>query len=287
MRDVSVAAVHAHREKMGAGYALRVIEGRLRDLLGEAPEFAGVSVRSTDGARKPSLGSNPRGWLYGVVMGSIAIPLDEASTRVLSTAVADYLDPLIDGNVPAHKYDTWSDGLFIDRLHKARESASGAGDGVMDISADLVLACYVRHAVTKMNMNMGFDVHQPGVGRQPLPPSQLDEHYTVPLPSAPPPFRPPRRAAPRRAAPRHSRAASAAQLLGIKLAEAISRDFAPDHRRISSLEITPSLITEMGRAHMTACMWYQNELTNALACANRDGEEARKRERMRIWGYYS
>ena len=213
MRDVSVAAVHAHREKMGAGYALRVIEGRLRDLLGEAPEFAGVSVRSTDGARKPSLGSNPRGWLYGVVMGSIAIPLDEASTRVLSTAVADYLDPLIDGNVPAHKYDTWSDGLFIDRLHKARESASGAADGVMDISADLVLACYVRHAVTKMNMNMGFDVHQPGVGRQPLPPSQLDEHYTVPLPSAPPPLRPPRpgRAAPRRAthAPRPLRSCSA------------------------------------------------------------------------------
>ena len=87
---------------MGASYALRVIEGRLRDRLGDAPEFAGVSLRSTDGARKPSLGSNPRGWLYGIVMGSIAIPLDEASTRVLITAVADYLDPLIDGNVPAH-----------------------------------------------------------------------------------------------------------------------------------------------------------------------------------------
>lgn len=36
---------------------------------------------------------------------------------------------------------------------------------------------------------------------------------------------------------------------------------------------------------MDACIMYQNELGNALANANRDGEEARKQERLRIWGY--
>ena len=30
---------------------------------------------------------------------------------------------------------------------------------------------------------------------------------------------------------------------------------------------------------------YQTELGNALAQANREGEEARREERLRIWGY--
>ena len=56
-------------------------------------------------------------------------------------------------------------------------------------------------------------------------------------------------------------------------------------RCAQSLSVTPTLVMELSRAHMDACIMYQNELGNALANANRDGEEARKQERMRIWGY--
>ena len=36
---------------------------------------------------------------------------------------------------------------------------------------------------------------------------------------------------------------------------------------------------------MKGSYMYANELANALAAANRDGEEARREERLRIWGY--
>ena len=41
----------------------------------------------------------------------------------------------------------------------------------------------------------------------------------------------------------------------------------------------------VGRVHLSGLVLYQNELGNALANANREGEEARREERLRIWGY--
>jgi hypothetical protein len=46
-------------------------------------------------------------------------------------------------------------------------------------------------------------------------------------------------------------------------------------------------VTELAQAHLRACIYYQNELGNALARANVDGEEARRQERLRIWGFAS
>mgnify|MGYP003684652115 CR=1 FL=1 len=46
-------------------------------------------------------------------------------------------------------------------------------------------------------------------------------------------------------------------------------------------------MTELGQMHLRACILYQNELGNALARANVEGEEARRQERLRIWGFAS
>ena len=63
----------------------------------------------------------------------------------------------------------------------------------------------------------------------------------------------------------------------------IGRDFAAPHRSIASLPITANLVTELAQAHLRACVLYQNELSNSLR--KQEGEEARRQERMRIWGY--
>ena len=49
--------------------------------------------------------------------------------------------------------------------------------------------------------------------------------------------------------------------------------------------VTPAELVDISRAHLESMFMYHNELGNALANANREGEEARKEERMRIWGY--
>lgn len=53
------------------------------------------------------------------------------------------------------------------------------------------------------------------------------------------------------------------------------------------LQVTPELIAELAHAHLRACVLYQNELSNALARANVEGEDARRQERLRIWGFAS
>ena len=44
-------------------------------------------------------------------------------------------------------------------------------------------------------------------------------------------------------------------------------------------------IMHVARVHQSGLVMYQTELGNALAVANREGEEARREERLRIWGY--
>ena len=56
--------------------------------------------------------------------------------------------------------------------------------------------------------------------------------------------------------------------------------------RFQSLkQIAASHIAHIASIHLKGVVTYQQELGNALAVANRDGEEARRQERMRIWGY--
>ena len=124
----------------------------------------------------------------------------------------------------------------------------------LPVSPAVALTAYVRHCITKVNTCMGFSAHIPGMGRQPLGAGEQERHV---------------------------------KQLGAALVAAIGRDFAAPHRSIASLPITANLVTELAQAHLRACVLYQNELSNALARANMEGEEARRQERMRIWGYSS
>lgn len=49
--------------------------------------------------------------------------------------------------------------------------------------------------------------------------------------------------------------------------------------------LTAAQLLPIAREHLTGLFLYHNELGDALAIANREGEEARRQERMRIWGY--
>ena len=44
-------------------------------------------------------------------------------------------------------------------------------------------------------------------------------------------------------------------------------------------------IIQVSRLHVNSLFRYQDNLGDALAEANREGEEARREERLRIWGY--
>ena len=73
---------------------------------------------------------------------------------------------------------------------------------------------------------------------------------------------------------------------GMDVVEAIERDFTPAQRRVGELTAIPAnALSEISSTHMEGSYMYANELANALAGANRDGEEARREERLRIWGY--
>jgi len=170
-----------------------------------------------------------------------------------SKTTACYLDPFLDDEVDESEYQTRSAGYFIDRVKSAWAAEKPkSGTSVSQLLPEYCLAQYLRHAITKMNANMGFGVHIPGIGRQPV--SAVDQG-------------------------RH------AKRLGTAVVQAIERDFLPEHRCIGSVTITPNLVAELGTAHLSACIAYEQELGNALAVANREGEEARRFERLRIWGY--
>ena len=103
-------------------------------------------------------------------------------------------------------------------------------------------------------MQRGFGVHIPGLGRQPISPPEQDRHV---------------------------------KLLCAAIIDAVNRDFPPDQRQLSPAlpQLTPQVLQEVAKEHLRSIFLHQNELGQALAIANRDGEEARRQERLRIWGY--
>ena len=93
----------------------------------------------------------------------------------------------------------------------------------------------------------------PGIGRQPVPDAEAGRYF---------------------------------EQLGRAVVAAIARDFDEPDRRFGSLPSLPAgHIVHVGKVHLNGLILYQTELGNALAQANREGEEARREERMRIWGY--
>ena len=71
-----------------------------------------------------SIATDPVGYLLGLVLGSADLPLATGARDWLASPVAAYLDPFIDGEVPADQYVTRSAGTFMARLQQ-RWAADG------------------------------------------------------------------------------------------------------------------------------------------------------------------
>ena len=70
------------------------------------------------------------------------------------------------------------------------------------------------------------------------------------------------------------------------LIAAIARDFDEAERALGSLPcLTAKHIVAIARAHLRAAYLYQETLGVWLTLANHEGEERRREERLRIWGY--
>jgi len=187
------------------------------------------------------------------VMGSIELDLPPDLRDFLCNTVAAYLDPFIDGEVPEGDYESRSSGLFSARLDAAWAASRPAkAPAKLHLAPEVVLGQYIKHAITKMNLNLGFGQHVPGLGRQPIMPEEQDRH---------------------------------SELVSSAVMEAIERDFEPAHRRVGGLDIAEDVLDQLISTHLRGCFLYQDELSNALAEANKEGEEARQQERLRIWGY--
>ena len=214
--------------------------------------------RSLMGAtsRKPPYATDPLKWLQGVVMGSTrCCELGERLDGWLSTATASYLDPFLDGDVPEREYTQRSTGLFIERLRARASDVASGGIGAAEaarLRPEHYVGAYVRHAISKLNANLGFGPHIPGIGRQPVTVHEQSRHLSR---------------------------------LSHALVDALGRDFAEEHRQLRGITLSAALFEDLGAAHLGACVCYEQELGNALAVANREGEEARRFERLRIWGY--
>jgi len=255
-RELCKAAVRAHRAELDAMYTLEALEAHLEGAaaaLGEAHSERARKSPATDSSL-PTMDSDPLAWLLAVVMGTVPLMLEDEVLCFLCSRTATYLDPFIDGEVPADEYESRSAGAFLERLRAdwANAKPPRASAETLPISPELALAQYVRHAVTKMNLNLGFGGHVPGLGRQPIMPDEQVRH---------------------------------GELVSKAIMEAIERDFEPAHRCIKSTPITAEVLEQYVATHLRACVMYQEELGNALAAANKDGEEARQQERLRIWGY--
>ena len=72
--------------------------------------------------------------------------------------------------------------------------------------------------------------------------------------------------------------------LGAALCAAITRDFAPEQRRVGALpRLLPEHVHEMARAQLELLGAYQHHLDAALARANLQGEAARGEEQLRLF----
>mmetsp|Transcript_39941 Transcript_39941/g.98886 ORF Transcript_39941/g.98886 Transcript_39941/m.98886 type:complete len:650 (-) Transcript_39941:374-2323(-) len=243
------AAVVAVREQFDANYSIPVLEKELSERMSQATTVVTRPRRNT----VPTAEADPLGWLQALIMGEEQVgPLPDEELHFLLTHVSTYLDPFLDGDVPPDQCQERSKGFYYDRLKQ--DWAATRGDGVeMRIPAELAYAQYVTHCITKLNANHGFGQHVPGLGRTAVPLDEQEKYLKQGVES---------------------------------VLAATERDFAPEQRCIGGLKtLTAGQLLPMARDHLTALFLYHNELGDALATANREGEEARRQERLRIWGY--
>jgi hypothetical protein len=254
--ELCAAAIRYFREGFDRPWALATVEKELLGCMAAEEVPVMLSARKSI-PWKATMEEDPVSWLLGHVLGAHELPLEREAREFVATTTATYLDPFIDGEVPASEYHSRSEGFFMTRLQRAWEVRCKLCDPPLDppptlpVPVNCALAQYVSHCIVKMNTQLGFTAHVPGVGRTPTTVREQELHF---------------------------------KKTSVAIIEAIARDFAEDERRLGSALLTAAQIAHVGQIHLKGVISYQQELGDALAVANREGEEARKEERMRIWG---
>merc|ERR1719198_1227641 len=68
------------------------------------------------------------------------------------------------------------------------------------------------------------------------------------------------------------------------IVDASERDFSPPQRVLGTYKnLSAKDLVPIAKQHLKGLFLYHEELGEALATANREGEEARRQERLRIW----
>jgi hypothetical protein len=246
--------IHGFGLRMEADYSVAKLHRGIETMLLSAlPDMTSLHLESASSSGQSySPASQPLLWLQAFVLGASGLELPEELDGWLTTAVARHLDPFIDGEAARREGGGEDSGLLTERLVRMLDKdCSVRGVTAPAIRPRDVLVVYLRHAITKMNALYGFQDHIPGLGRAP---TSSDEQTT------------------------HARR------LGVALERALERDFSPDERCVASLPITSDLVAQLSLTHLSGCILYSQSLSNALAAANAEGQEARRRERVRIWG---
>ena len=167
------------------------------------------------------------------------------------TTTAFYLDPYLDGE-RSHP-DTGS--TFCGRLAGIWEEGCRRREGNMmmgcPIPSEIACAAYIKHGLTKLNVLKGFGDPLPGLGRPNRTEHENITHY---------------------------------KRIGEAMVEALERDFTREERGPLG-NLTADQIGGIARLHLEGLYSYKGGLDEALANANRSGEENRRAERLRIWGY--
>jgi len=245
------SAVVAVRTVLDADYVTSLLEKQLEERINPRQTTTQLTPLSRDSS-VPTPDADALGWLRAFMLGSTALDLPADVNHFLLVEVSRYLDPFLDGDVPPSECIKRSEGFFVTRLQAAWAKEHGEGSE-MPVPGHFAYAQYLSHALTKLNANHGFGAHIPGLGRQPV--GKLEqEHYM--------------------------------KAMCTSLINATERDFEPAHRVIGTYKsLAAADLQAISREHLEGLYLYHNELGNALANANREGEEARRKERMRIWGY--
>jgi len=261
--DLCTIAVVAVRQALDTSYTVPALEAELTQRIRPRREEAAAAdsarlqaVRSD--ASVPSAEGQPVGWLRALILGATGVGRlpggcdDYEALDFLQAHVSSYLDPFLDGDVAPEECEERSEGLYYDRLSRAWEAAKGAAKP-LPLAPPLAYAQYLYHCITKLNANHGFGAHIPGLGRTPI--GQLEQEAYM-------------------------------KQGALAILKATERDFSPEQRVLGSYaSVTDEDLLPIMRDHLTSLFLYHNELGDALANANREGEEQRRQERLRIWGY--
>lgn len=206
--------------------------------------------------------------LLGLLLGSKVLPLDAEAGAFLQTAVAEYLDPFIDGEAQLHDREQLRTRTFMARLddkwaaHEQHRRQHAPVPRPSPVSADCACAAYAAHSIGKLNAIFGFSAHSPGLGRSPVSSYEQMRHLMQ---------------------------------LGPAILAALERDFpplengqtaSPPHKLGDAWRaISAEELTAVAQTHLDAMHGYHSGLEEALAKANREGEDNRRMERLAIWGY--